>query len=246
MDEVSKKNSFTLKLDYRVIIVVLLVVIAGMLAVWRPWVVTGERTVDVTGQATVTAEPDEFVFYPSYQFTGADKTALLSSLGAKSDEIVSKLKELGVADSKIKANSGGYDYPVYKDNTSTPTYTLSFTVTVDNKELAQKVQDYLVTTSPTGSVSPQATFSDAKQKELESKARDEASKDARAKAEQSAKNLGFSVGAVKTVNDSGGFGTVFPMYANDLQSADASSGKLTVQPGENDLIYTVTVTYFVN
>ncbi len=246
MDEVSKKSSFTLKLDYRVVIVVLLVVIAGMLAVWRPWIATGERTIDVTGTATVTAEPDEFVFYPSYEFTGADKAALLSSLGTKSSEIVAKLKDLGVADSKIKTNSSGYDYPVYKDSTSTPTYTLSFTVTLDNKELSQKVQDYLVTTSPSGSVSPQATFSDAKQKELESKARDEASKDARAKAEQSAKNLGFSVGAVKSVNDSGGFGTVFPMYANSAQDMAVSSGKLTVQPGENDLNYTVTVTYFVN
>ncbi len=54
----------------------------------------------------------------------------------------------------------------------------------------------MVTTAPTGQVSPRPNFSDAKRKELESKARDEATKDARAKADQSARNLGFKVGKI--------------------------------------------------
>jgi len=83
---------------------------------------------------------------------------------------------------------------------------------------------------------------------LENQARDEATKDARAKADQSAKNLGFKVAAVKAVNDGSGFGGYpYPTidYAEGLK-ADDSRSSLTIQPGENDLSYTVTVTYFIH
>jgi uncharacterized protein len=236
------QKTLNISLDFRVISAILLVVIVGMLAVWRPWQATaGDRTIKVTGQATVTAVPDEFVFYPSYQHKTLDE------LTKKSDAVVAKLKELGVADSKIKTNSSGYDMPVYiKDGSTAPTYTLSLTVTVDNKELAQKVQDYLVTSSPMGSVSPQATFSDTKRLELETNARDQATKDARAKAEQSAKNLGFGLGAVKTVEDGAGFDGLAYASRGGVGVAEDSKLQLTVQPGENELNYTVTVTYILN
>ena len=235
-----------ISLDYRMVCVALLVVIIGMFALWQPWNDPRAelRTVEVTGQATVTAEPDEFVFYPSYQFKNADKQAALAELTAKSNDIVAKLKELGVADSKLKTNSDGYDMPVYLEDKSTPTYTLQITVIVGTKDLAQKVQDYLITTTPSGAVTPQATFSDKKQNEVENQARDEATKDARSKAEQSAKNLGFSLGAVKTVNDAAGFGIYFPTRGFATDSV-ASAEKLTIQPGENELSYSVSVEYFV-
>lgn len=246
-----EKNTtkMALTLDLRLVIVVLLLVIVGMFAMWQPWAPKGDdRTIQVTGQAKVTAEPDEFVFSPSYQFVNADKQAALAQVSAKSDEIVKKLKELGVKDSGIKTNSSGYDYPMYKSDDKTATYTLSLTVTVTKKDLAQKVQDYLVTTAPSGAVTPYANFSDGKRAELENQARDKATKDARAKAEQSAKNLGFSLAAVKTVDDGAGFGGImYPMARGsmELQATDSSVKQLTIQPGENDLTYTVTVTYFV-
>jgi len=242
-DDKLKKDALTLKLDFRLISVALIIVIAGMLAFWQPWNRTSDRTIEVTGQSKVTAVPDEFLFAPTYEFKNTDKQAALNDLSKKSDEFIAKLKELGVADEKIKTNSGSYDYFKPDDKTATTyTYNLTLTVTIDNKELAQKVQDYLVTTSPTGSVSPTANFSDKKRNELEAQARNEATKDARAKAEQSAKNLGFSLGPVKAVSDGAGFGNViYPAYAGDT----ASPTRLSVQPGENDLNYSVTVTYFV-
>lgn len=240
-----KDNVLTLKLNYKWIVIALLVVIAAMVAMWQPWTRISDRTIEVSGQSTVSAVPDEYAFSPYYEFKNSDKQAALSDLTKKSDEIVAKLKELGVANEKIKTNSNGYDYPIYNNNTSTPTYNLSLTITVDNSDLAQKVQDYLVTTSPLGSVTPQATFSDNKRNELESKARDEATKDARAKAEQSAKNLGFSIGAVKVVNDGGGFGSIIYPMGSAAENLSADSAKLSLQPGENDLRYTVSVVYFI-
>ena len=133
------------------------------------------------------------------------------------------------------------------DTNAAPTVTLQLTVTINNKNLVQKVQDYLVTTTPSGSISSQATFSDSKQKSLESSARDKATVDARAKADQMAKNLGFSVGRVKSVAD-GDQGRVMPMISSGATlSADSTAPKaqLSVQPGENVLNYSVTVVYYI-
>lgn len=244
----SKTNQLSLSIDYRLIIAVLLLIIITMFALWRPWDDPRgkDRSVEVTGQASVKATPDEFVFYPSYQFKNADKQAGLAELTKKSNEVVAGLKKVGVADNKIKTSSDGNAYPIYGEDDKTPTYTLSLVVTVSKQELAQKVQDYLVSTTPLGAVSPQSSFSTELRNKLESQARDKATKDARAKADQSAKNLGFTVGAVKSVKDGTGFGGDIPFARGGVAlDTQVAQEKLSIQPGENELNYTVTVTYFV-
>jgi uncharacterized protein len=245
-------NKLKLSVDPRLVIAALMAVIAGMLLIWKPWASTSkadDQVVTVTGQAKISAQPDEFIFNPNYQFKNANKETALAQLTKKSDEIIAKLKQLGVSDNQIKSNSSGYEdrpyYPVSIEDNGIPVYSLQLTITVPTLDLAQKVQDYLVTTAPTGNVSPSASFSDNKRKELENQARDAATKDARAKAEQSAKNLGFKLGKVKSVNDGTGFGPMpyegRAMVAEDL----AKPQSLAVQPGQNDLHYSVTVSYLI-
>ena len=224
--------------------VVLIAVIVAMLLMWQPWNPPTDRTITVTGEATVMAEPDEYVFSPSYQFTNTNKDTALAELTKKQEEVVTKVKELGVNNNQIKTNSSGYDLYFREEGSDELTYTLSLTVTVGNRDLAQKIQDYLLTTAPTGSVSPQATFSDERRKELESQARDQATQDARSKVDQSAKNLGFSVGKVKEVSDGSGFG-VFPADDRAVSPEDKAAQQLTIQPGQNELNYTVTVVYYL-
>lgn len=240
------KQSFSI--DYRVIIVVLLLAVVGLgILSWKyrsDSTANSDRTIQVTGEAKITAEPDEFVFYPSYEVKNGEKKAAIETLSKKSEEIVGRLKALGIPDNKIKADTSGYDSFYYYDGQQ-QIYTLRFTITVGSRADAQKVQDYLVTTAPSGNVLPQATFSAAKRKELESKARDEATKEARSKADQSAKNLGFKVGRVKAVTDGSGFGDIIPLRAVAEDKALSTSAQLSVQPGQNDLNYSVTVIYFV-
>ncbi len=248
----SRSNKFNLSVDLRIIILLLLAVIAAMLLIWKPWVSankSADRTVQVTGDAKLTATPDEYTFSPSYEFKNSNKDAALAELTKKNEEIVAKLKTLGVPDKKIKSDFNGSDYPVYyEEDPQNTNYVLRLTVAVGTRELAQKVQDYLITTSPTGAVSPQASFSDAKRKQLENQARDEATKDARAKADQSAKNLGFKLGSVKSVSDSTGFDIMPYAVKNGLAAtseAALDTTKLSLQPGENDLNYSVTVSYYI-
>lgn len=243
------KNKLSFSLDYKVIVFVLLAIIAAMLVMWKPWSATAanDRTIEVSGEAKILAEPDEFVFYPAYEVLNADKQAAINELSQKSSGIVNKLKSLGVSDNKIKTDTSGYENFYYgaPDKPQLPTYTLRLTVTVSTRDTSQKVQDYLVTTSPSGAVSPQPSFSETKAKELESKARDQATKEARTKADQTARNLGFRVGRVKSVQDGNGFGQITPMRSSAAQDIAGSSAGLAVQPGENEIRYTMTVVYYI-
>ena len=125
-------------------------------------------------------------------------------------------------------------------------YNLNLTITVSDKDLAQKVQDYLLTTGPSGQVTPQPGFSESKRKELEDKARDEATKDARSKAEQIAKNTGAKLGKVQSIQDGGNLGQPVPLiYEDKSVSSSDSKQSLQIQPGENELRYTVSVSYYL-
>jgi uncharacterized protein YggE len=242
-----------LALDYRLIIGALLVVIIAMLFIWKPWMdapSVKDRTITVTGEATVKAEPDEFLFSPSYQFKEANKEVALNAISEKSKDVVDGLKNLGVKDNEIQTNANSWSYPYYENNDRTPIYTLSLSVTVQDKDdLVQKVQDYLLGTEPTGTLTPSATFSKEKEKALETDARSKATQDAKNKAGQSAQNLGFSLGSVKTVDDGNGFGgPIYPLDSRatmEASGSDDKSASITVQPGENSLNYSVTVTYYI-
>ena len=237
---------------FRLLSALLIVIIAVMLFLWQPWQPTiraTDRTISVTGNATVTAGPDQYVFSPSYSFSGTDKQQALDQLTAKSNDLVLRLKKLGVADKDIKTNASGYYgygyyMPMYAGG---DTYTLSVTVTARDAKLAQKVQDYLVTTSPSGAVTPSVSFSTGEQKQLQSQARGIAEQDARSQADQSAKNLGFTIAAVKSVVDGNLYGGGPIMYNGMASGADlaAPSKSLSIEPGQNDLSYTVQVVYYI-
>ncbi len=226
-----------------------MLIIVVMLAVWMPWSRNSEsRTISVSGESTIMAEPDRYIFSPNYEFKNKDESVSLNQQSEKSNEIITKLKGLGVKDSDIKNNSSGYSTgqmsPVSPDDDTI--YNLSLTITVSDKDLAQKVQDYLLTTGPSGQVTPQPGFSESKRKELEDKARDEATKDARSKAEQIAKNTGAKLGKVQSIQDGGNLGQPVPLiYEDKSVSSSDSKQSLQIQPGENELRYTVSVSYYL-
>lgn len=251
--EPTQKPKQTLKLELNLwwLVGLLAIVIVVMVALWRPWQQSADgRTVTVTGTTTVKATPDEYTFSPSWQFKDADKAAALAAATAKSSDVVASLKKLGVADNKITTNVGGWDsYYYYDTDSKQHVYTLTIGVVTATRDTAQKLQDYLITTTPTGQVSPVAAFSQTKQKSLESNARSAATKDARTKADEMASNLGFKVGKVKSIDDQNGGGIAYPMYNKTMTAVgvatDSASSSLAVQPGENELSYSVQVTYYI-
>jgi len=272
-DEAAVKRKFTFPRGSTLFSLILLVIIIGLalyigiwLKPWQPNVKASDRVISVTGQATVTATPDEYVFTPTYDFTDAVQATALSQLTTTSQQIVNGLKALGTPSSDIQTSSdgyssGGYELPVaptpISQDNGQYTYELDLTVTIDdNTALAQKVQNYLVTTNPTGDVTPSVDFSTAMQNSLENKARNLAEQNARANAVQSAKNLGFKIAAVKTVVDNGlsnnnvvspcdGSGGSVCMGSDLAVPSTSSTQNLTLQPGQNQLEYSVSVQFYI-
>lgn len=250
-DSNSNQVSISKSSIYKLIIGLLTIAIVIMLGLWHPWSsISGEgRAISVNGEATLKAAPDQYIFYPSYEFKNEDKAKALAEQTDKNNQIIAKLKELGVKDSDIKNNASGYSngYSVEPASPEQTSYSLSLTIIISDKDLAQKVQDYLITTNPQGQVTPQVGFSESKRKELENKARDAATKDARAKAEQIAKNTGAKLGKVKSIQDGGGLGGVVPILYNEKAVSDSAAGResIQIQPGENELNYTVSVSYYL-
>lgn len=229
---------------------ILLIAVVGLLLWSKPWdqgsSASQKRTIKVSGQATLEAEPDEYVFSPYYTAKGNDKDALKAELNEKANAAVAKLKELGVEDKNIKVDSSSYDYWFVSEGEE-GNLNISLQVTVDNKELAQKVQDFFTTQSLEGQLTPQAIFSDQKRKELDAQAVDEATQDAKKKAEAQAKLLDAKLGKVITVDQSGDMGLpiAYGMAASapEVRMEDAKISSLPVMPGQNEYTKTISIEY---
>jgi uncharacterized protein YggE len=248
------KQSLNIKINAWIICAVLLVANLITIGFWQPWAnrPISTRTIAITGSTTIEAEADQFIFSPYYQKDNADKVAANAELSMLAGNITTKLKELGVANSAIKTDVNSYESSIYYSEQPDSTIsTLYVTITIRDKDLAQKVQDYIVTTSPVGSITPQISFSNDKQKTLETQARKAALIDAKSKAEASAKQLGAKIGRVASVKDNnyGGISPMPWMTSTDVaspESTKSSSSSYSIQPGLNEYSFSIEVTYELN
>jgi uncharacterized protein len=227
--------------------ILLLIAIFGLVLWSKPWSNSSniaERTITVTGESTIKATPDEFTFYPYFQETGTDQEEIKTSLTSKANETVQKLKELGVEEKNITVDASSYDRWYYRED-ETGSLSISITIVVPAGDVVQKVQDYLLTLDVKGQISPQATFSQAKQKELDAQAVEEASNDAKSKAETQANLFNAKLG--KAIKITQGSDSIFLGYGYDTVSSsvqeDGASLSLPVLPGQNEYKQTVTVVY---
>lgn len=233
--------------------IIVVSILICVLLLWRPWdaqINANTRKISITGSSILKAEPDEFRFNPSYNKNSIDEIKKLNT------QIVATLKNIGVKDDEIKNNASNYGSPeiYYLDVVkSKQQITLGLTITVSSKKLAQKVQDYLLTTNPVGMLTPIGVFSTKKQKELMTKARKEAINDAKTKADQTARGLGTKISKVIEIAEGasiGGCGTTgysCPIAISDSakpkDSSNESTSAIGVQPGTNEFGYSFTVTF---
>lgn len=233
-------------------------VLAVIFALTSLWLWKGQPSTtiaDFSGQATIKASPDQFIFRPSYQVSNKDVATASSEVSKIGNKVVDKLLTLGVTRPDIQTqvynNETYYDKMIYPQPEPTPTgnqATYSLTVTVSDATIAQKVLDYLATTKTVSGVTPESTFSDAKRKSLEDQARIDALKDARTKAISSAEALGAKLGKLVRVSDNQ-WGYPVPLMGVE----DSASGRSAeTQPtftapylltGEQTVNYFVTVQY---
>lgn len=241
----------TIKFDIRFVTIALVVAILVMFGLWRPWEQTKSRTIDVTGQAEITAEPDEFTFNATYQKTATERKDAISAVSALGNEVVAKLKEIGVEEKKVTTNvstgSGYYEpgMPVSDDtlrkDTSSQTAIFSLTAIVNNKTLAQKVTDYIATTPVQYAVTPQYGFSSKTRKDLEAKARTLAIADGKKKAAETATALGVELGKVQEISEVQWGGGIFALEGK-AGSSDTVVSPI-ILPGEQEISFSILITY---
>lgn len=244
-------QKLTISINPFIVIIALFIIILGMLGLWRPWEAgTPSRTITTTGQGSVDATPDEYVFAPYFQRTGADTAALKAELDAFGNKLLSDLVKLGVSKDSITLSSNSYDAPATDaaeptqpelNRTKQPsTVTLYVTIKAANQELAQKIQDHLATTDAQGQLTASSGFSKQKNDQLEATAREKAIKNAREKAEKTAKDLQTTIGKVVSVKESATQSPVYPMAADN---AERSSNSLPVTPGKSAVTASVEVVF---
>lgn len=234
----------------------ILVLIFAGIAGWL-WYDQGKTTLSVNGEATVKAAPDEYIFSPSYQVKDANQTTAKSKVTETGNAVIAKLKELGLTDSMLVTNvyvNEDYDYRVMPTTDGKPTpdgYVATYTVTatVNDLELAKKVQEYLATTDVTGPVTPTSTFSDETQRKLEREARRLALEDAKQQANDTASTLGVSIRGIESIGEPSWGGPVIPLGIAEDRAASTMVAPESARPellvGEQDVTFQIQVVYRV-
>ena len=243
----SNKQSMLVKVDFRIVSIVLVVALATSVFLWKPWTSSDPtRKITISGSATIKATPDEYQLMPYFEFTG-DRTKTTNDAATMASGVTANLKELGVKDEQISSNTNSYDkFTVSGTDSGEDTLTLSYTITLTDKAIAQKVQDYFLNTAAKGQLSPQASFSEDTQKKLEAEARQKAIDDAKSKASKSAGQVDAKLGKVLAITDDAS-GGVMPYAISSSAGVEdmsiKSSASIPVQSGQNEFTSTVKVEF---
>lgn len=175
------------------------------------------------------------------------------------NEVASDLKKLGIDEEDIKTTN----FSVYPENPIEPTildtqegsssliapvrpggtgFTASANLEVktDSVDLANKAIDTASAAGANVIGGVSFTFDDKTKKELEAKARREAVKEAKEKANELASTAGIKLGKVINITESD-FGFPTP-YGAVAMKEDAAS-QTDLQPGENKVTITITLTF---
>lgn len=225
------------------------VVIGSGIVVW--WNAGGTE-LTVTGTATVRAAPDEYVFYTLYEGKHTDQLTARTQVTKTGNEVVAKLKELGVIDGQLTTNvsvNEEYDYSETTAQTVGYLATYTLTITVRDLALAKQVQEYLATTSATGSITPSSAFQSDTQKRLEQQARILALQDAKQQATETARTLGVNIKGIKSIGQPA-WGGIMPMGVSAVRADSQGSGGAVVPSadflvGEQEVSYSIQVIYRV-
>lgn len=208
----------------------------------------------VTGEGKVEAKPDSATVRLGVVAQGPAAELAREALNGNINKVIEEVKGLGVAEDKIKTENFNI-YPEYGDMRALPVDAPSsnqnritgynantnISITVDTAEMANQIVDAgtAAGANQVGGVDFQVKDKD----EALNKAREMAVADAKKKAEDAARIAGFKLG--KVINYAEGQGGNYPMpMMMKAEDARSSAGSATnVQPGTNEIMVTVTLSY---
>lgn len=231
-------KKIVLTISWRLMSVILLLALAGLTIYTKPWdkPTTNPRTISIKGESSIKREPDSFVFTPNFEAASQD------AINQKTNTVVADVKALGLGDAGIQTQVSSYENYGATGPTGTYKYSVYVTLSVENKELAQKIQDYLATSGAVGSMSPTVGFTRDTKKALKDEATTKAVEDAKKRAETTASNLGVKLGKVIAVNEPDDM-EVYPIAAYDSTVSSEAGKSLPINAGESEYSYSVEVEF---
>ncbi len=233
-------KKLTLTLSWKTLSVVLVIALIALTVYTKPWESesgSSPRTISIKGESTIKHAPDSFVFNPTFE---ADSQGAINE---KTNQVVKDVKALGLGDAGIQTQVSSYEDYGNNGPTGTYNYTVYLTLSVEDKELAQKIQDYLATSGATGSISPTVSFTKDTQKKLRDEATVKAVEDAKQRGESTAKNLGVKVVKVIKVNEPDNTYDIYPIASYDATLSSEAGKSLPINAGESEFSYSVTVDF---
>ncbi len=200
------------------------------------------RQVTVVGSGEFRIAPDMATVQIGVETTAPTTKEALAKNTTQAQTVIDAIKQLGVADKDIQT-SGFNIYATYdNEGRSITGYTVSNTVAVTIRNLARagELLDQVVETGANRVYGISFGVSDPKA--AQAQARTAAVADARAKADQLAKNSGTTLGPVLVITEN--LGAAVPVPMPMMADARAEAGApVPVQAGEQTITTQIQITY---
>jgi uncharacterized protein YggE len=215
-------------------------------------VTTNKETLfTVDGEGEVTTIPDTALISLGVTKNSSTVESAQNEVNAIINKITADLKNLGVKDTDIKtvnySVNPNYDYTAGRQRITGYNVNADLQVKIKPIDKANSAIDIATNDGATNVGGIQFVVDEKKQEELENQAREEAIKNAKAKAENISKSAGIKLGRIVDVRESGQGGVQPLPYA--LKTRDAMAGNAAeapateLNPGENKIRINVTLSY---
>jgi uncharacterized protein YggE len=222
--------------------------IAALAGVGRPDAAHGQtaapptRGITVTGNGSVKAAPDRADFSFGVETQGETSEQALERNNEAVQEVTDAIKSAGLAASDIQTQQVSVSPRYSMDGQKIIGYSATNSVNAKVHDLATAgaVVEAAVGAGANQVYGP--TFSIADQTELYSSALEDALADAKTKAQALASSAGVSIGPVITIVEGSSFGPPVPVAEAQAQEG----GAVPIEPGIQEIVATVTVTYEIS
>ncbi|OGE31373.1 hypothetical protein A2631_06035 [Candidatus Daviesbacteria bacterium RIFCSPHIGHO2_01_FULL_44_29] len=213
-----------------------------------PFVVNSTNKADgfqVAGEGKALITPDKGHLTLGVQVVGATAQSVKDQMNVMINKVTEAVFALGISDKDVKTDNYSinptYDYSAGSSPKITG-YSSSTNLAVTVLDIA-KVNSIIDAATKAGANQIGGVRFDNKDTtEAETEARQKAVTAAKAKAEQAAKAVGFKLGKVINYTENN---TGMPGYRSMLIDKAASPDSTQVQPGSNEIVINVTLTYEV-
>ena len=200
----------------------------------------------VSGTGKTTGIPDTALMSIGVTKTASTITNAQNQTNTAANKIIQDLKNLGIEEKNIQTTDYSvnpqYDYNGGEQNITGYTVSQTLEIKITPIDVANKAIDVSTADGANLVNGITFTFNDKTKKDLENKARAEAVKMAKEKADSIANATGIRLGKIVDVQETNNLIEPRPMMVGDVAS-EAKSANTQLQPGENSITSNITISY---